>query len=123
MHSFFPALAPDGLTIAYNHGSENASEDGILIPWLYHLEDGLAPFNYAEYGLDDLPGLTFGSAAWSPDGQHLAWVVGGELTGDGEWKTGIAMFDLEGQSVKILDPHVPAVICVVSDSATVESRW
>ena len=48
------------------------------------------------------------AAAWSPDGKYLAWVVGGDLTWDGEWKTGIAMFDLEGQSVKILEPHVPA---------------
>jgi Tol biopolymer transport system component len=107
-HSFLPALAPDGQTIAYNHGSETTYEDGILTPWLYHLEDGPSPFKYEDYGLSDLPGLSFGSAAWSPDGKYLAWVVGGDLTGDGKWKTGIAMFDLEGQSVEILAPHVPA---------------
>ena len=127
MHSFFPALAPDGQTIAYNVGGENASNDGILTPWLYHAEDGLAPFKYTEYGLNDLPGLSFGSAAWSPDGKYLAWVVGGELTGDGEWKTGIAMFDLEGQSVEILNPYVPAdcpyVWCREAPQWSPDSEW
>jgi Tol biopolymer transport system component len=102
------SLSPDGKTIAYTHGDENAEEDGILTPWLYQLETGPAPFNYTEFGLDDLPYLSFGNPAWSPDGRYLAWVIGGELTGDGEWKNGIAIFDLEGKSVDILNPHVPA---------------
>lgn len=102
------SLSPDGKTIAYTHGDENAEEDGILTPWLYQLETGPAPFNYTEFGLDDLPNLSFGNPAWSPDGRYLAWVIGGELTGDGEWKNGIAIFDLEGKSVDILNPHVPA---------------
>ena len=127
MYSFFPALAPDGQTIAYNIGGEDAYDDGILTPWLYHAEDGLAPFKYAEYGLNDLPDLSFGSAAWSPDGKYLAWVVGGELTGDGEWKTGIAMFDLKGQSVEILNPYVPAncpyVWCREAPQWSPNSKW
>jgi hypothetical protein len=127
MHSFIPALAPDGQTIAYSIGGENAYDDGILTPWLYHAEDGLAPFKYAEYGLNDLPDLSFGSAAWSPDGKYLAWVVGGELTGDGEWKTGIAMFDLKGQSVEILNPYVPAncpyVWCREAPQWSPNSKW
>ena len=127
MHTFFPALAPDGQTIAYNHGGEKASEDGILTPWLYKEANGPAPFNYAVYGLNDLPGLSFGSAAWSPDGKYLAWVVGGELTGDGKWKTGIAMFDLEGQSVEILNPYVPAdcsyVWCRTAPQWSPDSEW
>jgi Tol biopolymer transport system component len=98
-------LSPDGQTIAYTHGDENSD---ILTPWLYQLETGPAPFNYAEFGLNDLPKLSFGNPAWSPDGRYLAWVIGGELTGDGEWVNGIAMFDLEGKSVEILNPHVPA---------------
>jgi Tol biopolymer transport system component len=107
MHTFQPALAPDGQSIAYNHGGENASDDGLLVPWIYDLEDGPTLFNYGDYGLNDLPGLTFGSAAWSPDGQYLAWVIGGELSGNDTWETGIAMFDLEGQSVEVLTPYVP----------------
>jgi len=108
MHVFSAGLAPDGQTIAYTHGGDTAYDDGILTPWLYHMESGPAPFNYPDFGLGDLPDLSFGAAAWSPDGKYLAWVVGGELTGDGEWKAGIAMFDREGQSVEILNPFVPA---------------
>ena len=107
MKTFF-SLSPDGQTIAYTHGDENADESGILTPWLYHLEAGPAPFDYTEYGLSDLPNLSFGNPAWSPDGRYLAWVIGGELDEDGEWKNGIAMFDLEEQSFEILNPHVPA---------------
>jgi Tol biopolymer transport system component len=106
-HTLLPALSPDGQTIAYDHGGENASEDGILTPWLYHLENSPTPFDYTAYGLTPVPNLSFGRAAWSPDGRYLAWVVGGELTGDGEWQIGIAMFDLESQSVEIFNPHAP----------------
>jgi Tol biopolymer transport system component len=102
------SLSPDGQTIAYTHGDESADESGILTPWLYDLETGPESYNYSEFGLNDLPDLSFGNPAWSPDGRYLAWVVGGELTGDGEWKNGIAVFDLEEQSVEILNPHVPA---------------
>jgi hypothetical protein len=107
MHTFQPALAPDGLRIAYNHGGEAASEDGLFEPWVYHLEDGATPFDYAAYGLSEYPGLSFGSAAWSPDGRYLAWVIGGELTGAGEWETGLAMFDLEEPRVELLTPYEP----------------
>jgi Tol biopolymer transport system component len=106
-HTFLPALSPDGQTIAYDRGGENASEDGILTPWLYHLEDGPTPFDYAAYGFTPVPDLSFGQAAWSPDGRYLAWVVGGELSGDGEWQIGIAMFDLETQSVELFNPYAP----------------
>ncbi|MCJ7702821.1 MAG: SH3 domain-containing protein [Anaerolineales bacterium] len=106
-HTLFPALSPDGQTIAYDRGGENASEDGILTPWLYHLENGPTPFDYTAYGLTPVPDLSFGRAAWSPDGRYLAWVVGGELTGDGEWQIGIAMFDLETQSVELFNPYAP----------------
>jgi hypothetical protein len=107
-HTYLPALSPDGKMIAYDRGGENASEDGILTPWLYHLEDGPAPFDYASYGLSSVPDLSFGQAAWSPDGRYLAWVIGGELSGDGEWQIGIAMFDLETQSVEIFNPYAPS---------------
>jgi len=106
-HTYLPALSPDGQTIAYDRGGENASEDGILTPWLYHLEDGPIPFDYAAYGLTSVPDLSFGRAAWSPDGRYLAWLVGGELSGNGEWQIGIAMFDLETQSVELFNPYAP----------------
>jgi Tol biopolymer transport system component len=107
LYTFQPALAPDGLRIAYNHGGETAEEDGLFEPWVYHLEEGATPFDYAAYGLSEYPGLSFGAAAWSPDGRYLAWVIGGELTGAADWETGIAMFDLEGQRVELLTPYAP----------------
>ncbi len=106
-HTLLPALSPDGQTIAYDRGGLNASRDGILTPWLYHLEDGPAAFDYAAYGLAEVPDLSFGRAAWSPDGRYLAWVIGGELSGDGEWQIGLALFNLEAQSVLVVYPHAP----------------
>ncbi|MFC1923594.1 SH3 domain-containing protein, partial [Chloroflexota bacterium] len=107
LHTSF-SLSPDSQTIAYTNGDEKWDETGILTPWLYHMEAGPTPFDYAEFGLDDLPDLSFGNPAWSPDGRYLAWVIGGDLDTDNEWKNGIAMFDLEEQSVEILNAHVPA---------------
>jgi hypothetical protein len=107
LHTTF-SLSPNGQTIAYTNGDENWDETGILTPWLYHMEAGPTPFDYTEYGLNDLPNLSFGNPAWSPDGRYLAWVIGGDLDTDNEWKNGIAIFDLESQSVEILNAHVPA---------------
>jgi Tol biopolymer transport system component len=107
LHTSF-SLSPDGQTIAYTHGDEKWDETGILTPWLYHVNAGPTPFDYTEYGLNELPNLSFGNPAWSPDGRYLAWVIGGDLDTDNEWKNGIAIFDLESQSVEILNAHVPA---------------
>jgi len=107
MHASF-SLSPDGETIAYTHGDENASESGILTPWLYQLEAGPTPFDHKAYGLQDYPKLSFGNPTWSSDGKYLAWVIGGELSGDGAWQNGIAIFDLQGQNVVLINPHTPA---------------
>lgn len=106
-HTFIPGLSPDGQTIAYNVGGENASEDGIFTPWLYHLEDGPEPFDYAAYGFTPVPDLSFGRASWSPDGRFLAWVIAGELSGEGTWQVGIAIFDTVAGSVAVIKPFVP----------------
>ena len=102
-----PSLSADGRSIAYDHGGETASDDGILTPWIYKTEGTAEPFDYTAYGLEELPDLSFGSPAWSPDGRYLTWVVGGDLTGDGEWQVGIANFDLQALTVQILNPYVP----------------
>jgi Tol biopolymer transport system component len=106
-HSMQPSLAPDGRSIAYDHGGETASDDGILTPWIYQLDGTTEPFDYSAYGLEEFPGLSFGSPAWSPDGRYLSWVVGGDLTGDGEWQVAIANFDLQDSTVQILNPYEP----------------
>ncbi|MGD9093672.1 MAG: SH3 domain-containing protein [Anaerolineales bacterium] len=107
-HTAMPSLSTDGQTIAYDHGGPTASEDGILTPWIYQLQGGRETFNFAAYGLQQIPDLSFGSPAWSPDGSYLAWVVGGDLSGSGQWEAGIANFDLDNQTVQILNPYAPA---------------
>jgi Tol biopolymer transport system component len=79
-----------------------------LTPWIYQLQGGRETFNFAAYGLQQIPDLSFGSPAWSPDGSYLAWVVGGDLSGSGQWEAGIANFDLDNQTVQILNPYAPA---------------
>jgi uncharacterized protein YraI len=103
-----PAPSPDGETIAYDRGGEAAPEDGLLTPWLFHLEDGPQPFDYTSFGLEAVPDLSFGSPAWSPDGRKLAWVISGDLVGDGRWRIGLAVFDLDGKTVQLLNPQETA---------------
>jgi uncharacterized protein YraI len=107
-HTAMPSLSTDGRTIAYDHGGPTASEDGLLTPWIYQLEGGLTPFDFAAYDLQQFPDLSFGSPAWSPDGRYLAWVVGGDLSGSGQWEVGIANFDLDTKTGQILNPYSPA---------------
>ena len=126
-HTVMPSLSGDGQTIAYDHGGETASEDGILTPWIYRLEGEVEPFDYRAYGLEELPDLSFGSPAWSPDGRYLAWVVGGDLTGDGQWEVGIANFDLEALTVQILIAYTPGscqfVWCFEAPVWSPDGQW
>ena len=101
-----PALSPDGQTIAYGGGN---------IGWLYHLETGKTQaFNPADYGVTDIKGgLGIGSPAWSPDGTKMAWMVGGggmtvngeQLAAEGNSLMGVAVFDLEAGSARILHAY------------------
>jgi Tol biopolymer transport system component len=46
--------------------------------------------------------------AWSPDGQRLAWVVGGELTpGGSEYQSGIALFDIASKTSQLIHAYQP----------------
>ncbi|MEJ2735828.1 MAG: hypothetical protein P8189_20065 [Anaerolineae bacterium] len=91
-----PAPAPDGRTIAYG-----SSDEG----WLFDWEGGPQPFDPAAYGLDVAGGIELGSPAWSPDGTKLAWVVGGDLEGDGGFRWGVAVFDLGTRRARIVHVH------------------
>jgi Tol biopolymer transport system component len=88
-----PAPAPDGKTIAYG------SKDGA---WLYHRDTGPQPFDPADRGLESAGEIELGSPAWSPDGTRLAWVLAGDLEGDGSTRWGIGVFDFIARTGKIL---------------------
>ena len=45
--------------------------------------------------------------AWHPDGRHLAWEVGGDLTGEGLWQIGIVVFDLQAGTSQLLHAYEP----------------
>jgi hypothetical protein len=93
------ALSPDGQTIAYGGGDAG---------WLYHWETGLQAFDPAAFGLTGSKSVQIGSPSWSPDGGRLAWVVGGGFGGDGDYRVGVAVFDLASQSAQVLHPFEPA---------------
>ena len=93
-----PAPSPDGQTIAFGCGGTG---------WLYHWETGPAAFDPADYGLSGYRNAHIGSPAWSPDGRRLAWIIGGDLTSDGGFLMGVAVFDLETRAAQVLNVHEP----------------
>jgi hypothetical protein len=90
------APSPDGRGLAY--GGYDAV--GAILRWRVRPE----PFEPARYGL---PVEKLYEPAWHPDGHHLAWKVGGDLTGEGKWQIGIAIFDLEAETAELLHPYEP----------------
>lgn len=85
--------SPDGKTIAYGSGRT---------AWLYNLDTGLEAFEPAGYGLDLGGEFKLTSPAWSPDGNRLAWILAGDLAGDGSPRLGIGIFDLKARTVELL---------------------
>lgn len=91
--------SPDGRTIAYGGGSTG---------WLYHWESGPEVFDPADYGMTGTKGIRIGSPAWSPDGEKLAWVVGGGLGPDGDWRLATGVFNLAAGTHQLIHDYVPA---------------
>jgi hypothetical protein len=91
-----PAPSPDGQTIAY--GSDHGA-------WLYRWESGPELFDPAELSLLGAEEIEIASPSWSSDGSRLAWVLAGNLAGDGIFRYGVAVFDLEARTVKVVHSH------------------
>jgi heat shock protein HslJ/Tol biopolymer transport system component len=91
-----PAPAPDGEAIAYDQGGS---------PWLYRWNTGPVRFDPTQYQFSAPQSMHMGSPAWSPDGNYLAWVVGGEF-GQG-WRIAVAIFDLRTGTSWLIHPYEP----------------
>jgi len=93
-------------------GPNSLSEDGTMIAYggfdfegvIYHWNGQREAFDPAAYGVT--VDKVF-KPAFSPDGRYLAWKVSGDLNGDGELSTGLAIFDLQEQSAELI--HVYTV--------------
>ena len=90
------ALSPDGSSIAY--GGYDAP--GRLYLW----KTGPQPFDPSEYGV---PANKLFQPSYSPDGAELAWLVGGDLSGNGSYKTGLAVFDLKTMQGRLMHGYQP----------------
>jgi hypothetical protein len=92
------APSPDGGSVAYSDG-----ETG----WLYSRGD-VERYDPADYGLITRGGVQINQPAWSPDGARLAWIVKGQLVAaDGGERVGVAVFELEARTAKVLHPYEP----------------
>ncbi len=92
------APSPDGTAIAYGCGDAGR---------LYRWDLGSEAFDPADYGLTGDNGLRIGSPAWSADGGRLAWVVAGGLGAGGEYRMGVAVFDLGARAARLLHAYEP----------------
>ena len=91
------ALAPDGSAIAY--GGYEAP--GAIYRW----GSGIEPFNPTDFGIS---AEKLFQPAWSPDGRQLAWLVGGDLEGQGTYRSGLAVFDLGAKAGSLMHVFAPA---------------
>ena len=90
------ALSPDGQLMAYG-GYQGTG-------WLYRFGHAPELFDPAVYGrrLERLI-----QPAFSPDGRLLAWKVSGDFNGDGSNELAIVVFDLKGNTSRVLHAYAP----------------
>jgi hypothetical protein len=92
--TIFPALSPDGQTIAYEKEGQAR---------LYRLGTGPEPFDLTPYGLPSDPKLWVTSPTWSPDGRQLAWVISDYRQENSQSNVGV--FDLEAETLQMFQPY------------------
>ncbi len=90
------AFSPDGQVVAF--GCCGATGN------LYDLTEGAKVFDPASYGA---PVEKLYKPEWSPEGDEIAWKVGGPLSGDNQWQIGVAVFDLTAETFRLLHPYAP----------------
>lgn len=88
------ALSPDGQAIAYGGYDELGK--------IYHWGDDAEVFDPGAFGVAV---QKIYQPIWAPDGRRLAWRVSGDLSGDGSRKLGVAVFDLEAKSARVLHAY------------------
>jgi len=88
------SLSPDGQTLAYG-GYDDVGR-------LLKLDGETQEFRPSDFGLTV---EKLYEPSWSPDGDKLAWMVGGDLAGDGTWQMGLAIFDLDAGTGRIVHSY------------------
>lgn len=93
-------------------GPMSPSSDGVRIAYgcceapqqIYHLDQGNTPFYPESYGI---PAEKMFLPAYSPDGNSLAWILGGSQIGPGDWNLGVGVFDLASNQGRVLHIYQP----------------
>ena len=88
-------VSPDGLQAAYSLGPV-----GLFVDLATGVRTALDP---ADYGLEGVTSI--GSPSWSPDGGRISWVVGFQPEDGQPFTFGLAVFDLQAGTARILHPH------------------
>ncbi len=91
------ALSPDGQLMAYSAYQSTG--------WLYRNGGTPEKFDPADYGLRVASLI---QPAFSPDGKQLAWKVSGDFDRNGKSEMGIAVFDLQAKTSKLLHVYSSA---------------